>query len=170
MIAIVAVDENWGIGNKGELLISLPEDQKDNFRQKTIENTVVLGRKTLDTFPGGKLLPKRKNIILSRNHFFQKEGAIVLHSYEELLLYKNNHPEEKIFIIGGEEIYRTFLPVCCLVIVTHIQASFPSDAFFPDLTKIPGWEKTEETGIVKSVKGYHFKITHYENNLSGKYK
>ena len=62
MIAIVAVDENWGIGNKGQLLVSLPEDQKDNFKKETLGNTVVLGRKTLDTFPGGRLLPERKHI------------------------------------------------------------------------------------------------------------
>ena len=163
MIAIVAVDENWGIGNKGDLLISLPEDQKDNFRQKTLGNTIVLGRKTLDTFPGGKLLPKRKHIILSRNHSFVKEGAIVLHSSEELLHYKEEHPQEKIFLIGGEEIYRNFLPYCSMAVVTHIKASFTADAYFPDLSKIPGWEQFQTSEKIKSIKGYDFTITQYEN-------
>ena len=84
MTAIAAVDSNWGIGYKGELLISLPEDQKGVFRKYTAGNTVVFGRKTLLTFPGEKLLPKRVNIILTRNPEFAKEGAVILHDREEL--------------------------------------------------------------------------------------
>ena len=84
MIAIAAVDLNWGIGYKGQLLISLPEDQKGVFRKYTSGHTVVYGRKTLETFKDQKLLPKRQNVIMSRNYEFEKEGALILHSANEL--------------------------------------------------------------------------------------
>ena len=84
MIAIAAVDRNWAIGNKGQLLISLPEDQKGVFKKYTAGHTVVFGRKTLETFPGQRLLPNRVNVILSRNFDFEKEGAVILHSVDEL--------------------------------------------------------------------------------------
>ena len=77
--AIVAVDENWGIGYKGDLLVSLPEDQKNNFKVKTMGHPVIFGRKTLDTFPGGRLLPGRENIILTRNQDLHVEGATIMH-------------------------------------------------------------------------------------------
>jgi len=84
MIAIAAVDKNWAIGNKGHLLISLPEDQKGVFKKYTSGHTVVYGRKTLETFPGQRLLPNRVNVIMSRNFDYEKEGALVLHSASEL--------------------------------------------------------------------------------------
>ncbi|MCQ2466036.1 MAG: dihydrofolate reductase [Clostridia bacterium] len=162
MIAIAAVDKNWAIGNKGELLISLPEDQKGVFRKYTIESTVVFGRKTLLTFRDQKLLPKRKNVILSRNMDFEKEGAVILHSTEELDQYKAEHPEEKIFIIGGAEIYKTMLPICDEAIITYINAEFEADAYFPNLDEDDEWELVEVEPEIMSEKGVSFNVRHYK--------
>jgi len=136
MTAIAAVDENWAIGNKGELLISIPEDQKGVFRKYTSGNTVVFGRKTLLTFPGERLLPKRVNIILTRNPSFEKEGAVILHDREELREYEDMHPDEKIFLIGGESVYKSMLDLCDEAIITYIHKTFEADAYFPDLDQL----------------------------------
>lgn len=159
--AIVAVDENWAIGNKGELLISLPEDQKQNFKVKTLGHPVIYGRKTLDTFPGGRLLPGRENIILTRNPDLRVEGATVMHSVEEVLKYTEKNPDECFFIIGGEQIYKQFLPYCDKCIVSKIHKSFEADAFFPDLDNLNDWQLLSREADVHSVKGVTFAIWTY---------
>ena len=161
IVAIVAVDENWGIGNKGELLISLPEDQKQNFKVKTLGHPVIYGRKTLDTFPGGRLLPGRPNFILSRNPELSVEGATVFHSVEEAVEYMRKDPDETYFIIGGEQIYKQFLPYCDKCIVSKIHKSFPADAFFPDLDKQKDWKLFSREASIHSVKGVSFSIWTY---------
>lgn len=161
MKAIVAVDRNWGIGYKGELLVSLPEDQKQVFRYYTLGHPIVYGRKTLLTFPGQKLLPGRDNLILSRNSDFAKEGAIVLHSVAELKDYQEKHKDNAIFIIGGEEVYKQLLPDCEEVIVSKIDYAFTADAFFPNLDQLEDWEKVAEEEPIDSIKGYRFSVCHY---------
>ena len=160
--AIVAVDQNWGIGYQGELLISLPEDQKLNFKVKTLGHPVIYGRKTLETFPKGKLLPGRENIILSRNPSYVVDGATIKNSIGEVLEYTAEKPDEIFFIIGGEQIYKQFLPYCDTCIVTRIHKTFEADAFFPNLDAAPEWycEKKEET--IMSVKGVSFEIWTYK--------
>jgi len=162
MIAIAAVDKNWGIGYKGELLISLPEDQKGVFRKYTSGHTVVYGRKTLQTFPGERLLPKRTNIILTRNHNFEKEGAVILHSTEELVRYIRHHKKEEIYLIGGAEMYNSFIEICDRAIITAIKAEFTADAFFPNLDESPDWELEEEEPEIMSEKGVAFTVRHYK--------
>jgi len=159
--AIVAVDENWGIGYQGSLLISLPEDQKQNFKVKTLGHPVIYGRKTLETFPGGRLLPGRENIILSRNPSFSVDGATVLHSVDEVVEYTKKSPDEIYFIIGGAQVYEQFLPYCDRCIVTKIKKSFPSDAFFPNLDTDPKWKLLSREAMVHSVKGVSFEIWTY---------
>jgi len=162
MIAIAAVDRNWAIGYKGDLLISLPEDQKGVFRKYTAGNTVAFGRKTLMTFKDEKLLPKRVNIILTRNASFEKEGAVILHSEDELREYQNLHPDEKIFLIGGEEVYKTMLHLCDEAIITFIKAEFQADAYFPDLDSLEDWQLVEEEPEIMSEKGVAFTVRHYK--------
>ena len=161
MTAIAAVDENWAIGNKGELLISIPEDQKGVFRKYTSGNTVVFGRKTLLTFPGERLLPKRVNIILTRNTSFEKEGAVILHDREELREYEKMHPDEKIFLIGGESVYKSMLDLCDEAIITYIHKTFEADAYFPDLDQLKDWELVEEEPEVLGEAGVSFNVRHY---------
>ncbi len=165
MIAIAAVDRNWAIGYKGDLLISLPEDQKGVFRKYTAGNTVVFGRKTLMTFKDEKLLPKRVNIILTRNMSFEKEGAVILHSEDELREYQKAHPDEKIFLIGGEEVYKTMIRLCDEAIITAIKAEFQADAYFQNLEQSDEWELVEEEPEVMSEKGVAFTVKHFRRKI-----
>ena len=144
MNLIVAVDENWAIGYRNELLIRIPADMK-MFRQETTGKVVVLGRKTLETFPNAQPLKNRTNIILSTQTDYKVKDAIVVHSIEELLAELKNYPEEEIYITGGETIYRQMLPYCNVAHVTKIDRSYEADAFFPNLDADPAWEVTAES-------------------------
>ncbi len=143
MNIIAAVDKNWGIGNRGELLVSIPKDQK-MFRQETTGKVVVLGRKTLDTFPQKQPLPYRTNIILTHDKSFQVKGAIVVHSIEELLEKLKKYSSEDVYIIGGESIYQQMLPYCDTAHITQIDHAYQADAFFRNLDEDPEWELTAE--------------------------
>jgi len=156
--AIVAVDRNWAIGYKGKLLVSLPEDQKQNFKVKTMGHPVIYGRKTLDTFPGGRLLPGRENVILSRNAELSVEGAKVMHSVDEVLKYAASEPDEIFFIIGGAQIYEQFLPFCDTCIVSRIDAEYEADTYFPNLDNLKEWKPIRKEGPIDSVKGVSFEI------------
>lgn len=144
MIYIAAVDRHWAIGNKGQLLVTIPQDQK-RFRDMTLGKVIVMGRKTLDTLPGGQPLYGRKNIILSRDPQYKIKGAEVCHSMEECLELLKEYDSDDIYIIGGESIYQEFLPYCNRAEITWIDFAYSADAHFPDLDKIEGWEMTEES-------------------------
>ena len=120
MNAIVAVDNNWAIGCKNRLLVRIPADHK-NFRQETVGKVVVLGRKTLETFPQGMPLPERTNIVLSANRDYKVKGAVVVHDREELMAELSKYPTRDIYIIGGESVYRMMLPECDVVHVTRMK-------------------------------------------------
>ncbi len=141
MNLIVAVDKNWGIGLKNKLLVSIPEDMKF-FRTETTGKVVVMGRKTLETFPGGLPLKNRTNIILTQNPDYQVKGAVVCHSVEEVLKEIQAYPTEDVYIIGGGTIYRQFLPWCNVAHVTHLDHAYEADTWFPDLDEDPEWELT----------------------------
>lgn len=142
MNAIVAVGRNWGIGAGGKLLFRIPEDMR-RFRKMTEGKTVAMGRKTLESLPGGKPLPNRRNVILSSS-MKSSEGIEVCRGKEELLEKLKGIPEEDVFVIGGGEVYRLLLPLCRKAYVTKIDAERPSDVFFPNLDEEEGWEMTDE--------------------------
>lgn len=144
MNLIVNADKNWGIGKNNELLVQIPNDMK-MFRSTTIGNVVVMGRKTLESFPNGKPLPKRTNIVLTKNKNFAAKGAIVVHSKEELLEELKKYPEEDIFVIGGESIYRMLLPYCTTAYVTRTDYAYDADTYFPNLDELPEWKLVEES-------------------------
>lgn len=144
MNLIVAVDENWAIGSKNELLVSIPADHKF-FRQETTGKVVVLGRKTLETFPQGLPLKNRTNIILSSNPDYKVKDAITVHNTEELLEELKQYPEEDIYIIGGESVYRQMLPYCNVAHVTKIDRAYEADAYFPNLDEMPEWVVTADS-------------------------
>lgn len=134
MKAIVVVDENWNIGRDGGLLVHLPGDLK-YFKERTLGKILVIGRKTLESFPGAKPLPGRTNIVLTRNRAYAPEGCMVCRSKEELprLLKEEGIDEGDVFIAGGEEVYRQFSEDCGVFYVTKIYSSFPADRSFPNL-------------------------------------
>lgn len=144
MNIIVAVDNNWAIGNKNELLVRIPNDHK-HFREETTGKVVVLGRKTLETFPQGMPLKNRTNIILSRDPGYQVKDAIIVHSVEELLEQLKAYRDEDIYIIGGDSVYRQLLPYCNVAHVTKIDHVYEADAFFPNLDQDPEWEITADS-------------------------
>ena len=144
MNLIVNVDKNWAIGYGGKLLVSIPEDMKF-FRSETTGKVVVLGRKTLATFPGGQPLKNRTNIILTRNPEFTAKGTVVCHSVEETLEELKKYPSEDVYIIGGDTIYRQFLPYCDTAHVTRMEHAYDADAWFPNLDEDPEWELTGQS-------------------------
>ncbi|MCR4748226.1 MAG: dihydrofolate reductase [Lachnospiraceae bacterium] len=144
MNMIVAVDANWAIGNKNNLLVRIPADHK-MFREETTGKVVVLGRKTLETFPGGQPLPNRENIILSANRSYEVKGAKVVHDIEELLTALKDYDDKDIYIIGGASVYKLMMPYVDTIHVTKIDHEYEADAFFPDLDSDPEWKITAES-------------------------
>lgn len=161
MFQVVAVDKNWGIGNDGNLLFHISEDLK-NFRRLTEGKTVILGRKTLATFPKGAPLKNRRNVILSRDESYSVEGAEVARSVEEAAELLKNENTDNVVVIGGESIYRQMLPLCDTAIVTKIDAEAPaSDKFFPNLDEDEEWYLAEESEV-KEENGIKFKFCTYK--------
>ncbi len=144
MKIVVAVDNNWAIGNKNQLLVSIPNDHK-NFRRLTIGKVVVLGRKTLETFPQGQPLNGRTNIILSRDESYKAGDAIIVHSVDELLEKVKAYNTDDVYIIGGDSIYKQFLPYCDEAIVTKVDHEYEADAYFPNLDEDSEWKIVDES-------------------------
>lgn len=151
MNTIVVVDRNWGIGKDGNLLVHLPGDLK-YFKQKTLGNVIIYGRKTISTYPGEKPLPGRTNIILTRNPSYENEGCIICHSREEVLQKAAEYDPERVFVSGGSEVYELFFEDVDTFYVTKIDAEYEADRHFPDLDALGlrvAWESEpqEEKGI-----------------------
>lgn len=144
MKLIVAVDKNWGIGKSGELLTSIPEDMKF-FRSTTTGNVVVMGRKTLESFPGQKPLKNRVNIVLTNNVRYKADGALVVNSIDELLGMLNEYADKEVYVIGGGTIYSQLLEYCDTALVTYIDEEFEADTYFPNLESDSLWKMTDES-------------------------
>ncbi len=144
MNIIAAVDNNWAIGSKNELLVRIPNDHK-MFREMTTGKVVVLGRKTLETFPQGQPLKNRTNIILSANPKYRVKDATVVHSIDELTEELKKYDDGDIYIIGGESVYRQMLPYCNVAHITKIDHEYEADAYFPNLDKDEEWEITADS-------------------------
>ncbi len=154
MNLIVAADKNWGIGNRGDLLVRIPADHR-MFRQETVGKVVVLGRKTMDTFPGGRPLKDRTNIVLTKNPSYQNGDAVAVHSLEELLETLKAYDSRDVYVIGGTSVYEQLLPWCDTAHVTRIDHVYEADARFPDLDRDPEWEITAD-----SDEQYYFDLTY----------
>ena len=146
MKIIVAVDSNWGIGCDGNLLQHIPEDMKF-FKEKTIGNVVVMGRETFESLPGKNPLNNRVNIVLSRNNSFKDDRLIICKSIEETFKELEKYNNDEIFIIGGETIYKQFLPYCDELYITKIKNKYKADRFFPNVDIMENWELVEESEV-----------------------
>ena len=144
MKLIAAVDRNWKIGKNGRLLVSIPEDMK-YFRNTTLGHVVVMGRKTLESFPGGKPLGDRVNIVLTRNRRYKVKGAVMVHSLEELEETLDGYDRDEVYVIGGEKIYRQLYDRCDTAYITKIDYAYEADATFPNLDEDAGWECVGES-------------------------
>ena len=149
MELIVAVYDDWGIGANGTQPVALSADRKF-FRETTRGAMVIVGRKTLADFPGGKPLPGRVNVVLTRGNA-ELEGVVVCHSPEEAA--QQAAKAERAFVIGGGSIYRQMINYCDRAYVTKVHCTPQSDTFFPNLDEDPAWQQTavlqsgEENGI-----------------------
>ena len=141
MNIIVAADKNWGIGKDNKLLVSIPADMKF-FRETTTGNVVVMGRKTLESFPGGLPLKRRTNIVLTKDVNYQVKDAVLVHSVEELLEELKKYDSENVYVIGGDSVYQQLLPYCDIAHGTKIDYAYEADSYFPNLDEDPQWEVT----------------------------
>lgn len=152
MIILCAVDQQWNIGNDGDLLCKISADLK-RYKELTTGNITIMGRKTFESLPGGKALPNRVHIVLTRNENYVRDNVIVVHSVEELLeTLKEINPNNELtnYVTGGGEIVRELLPYCTGAYITKILKTFPdADTSIPSLDREGGWKATESTGIFK---------------------
>ncbi len=165
MNLIVAVDNNWGIGKDGDLLCHLSGDLK-YFKETTMGHTVIMGRKTLESLPGAKGLPGRRNIVLTSRQDYEAENAEVVHSIPELRKAlkegdKGAEDESQAFVIGGAAVYDELMPFCDTLYVTKIDHAFEADRFLEDLDENDSfklvWESEEkQEGDIK------YRFTRYE--------
>ncbi len=142
MTLIVSVDEHWGIGRDGDQLCYIRADLK-RFQALTTGHCVLLGRKTLQTFPGGRPLKNRRNLILSTDPTYTCEGAETCSDLADALRVA---PPDT-FVIGGESVYRQALPFCDTALVTAVHHTFDADRFFPSLDSDPNWVLEEESAL-----------------------
>ena len=143
MKAILSADRNWGIGYQNKLLVSIPSDMRF-FREMTEGKVIVMGRKTLESFPNGLPLKKRVNVVLTHDRSYQVKDAVIVHDKNELMEELKKYQED-IFVVGGGSVYELLLPYCDTAYVTRIDMSYQADTFFPDLDQDPEWELTEES-------------------------
>ena len=163
MKLIVATEKNWGIGKDNQLLIHLPGDLK-YFKEKTTGKVVIMGRKTLQSLPGGRPLPKRTNVVVSRNPEFQPEGCVMAPTTKEAvkkaLALAGEGGSDDLMVIGGASIYEQLLPQSDTCYVTRIDAAFASDCSFPNLDEDPEFTKVWESPVQEE-NGVTYRFTEY---------
>lgn len=160
MDMIVAVDLNWGIGCNGTQPVVIPEDRKF-FRETTAGAAVIVGRRTLADFPGGRPLKNRRNIVLSKQAGLEIPGAEVVHGLDELRSLLKG-VDGKVFVIGGDSVYKLLMPYCEYAIITRINASPVVDTFITNLDESPDWELVEK-GEKKCHEGTEYSFDKYKN-------
>ena len=170
MNLIVAAAEDWGIGKDGDLLFHISPDLK-HFKALTLYGTVVMGRRTLESLPGGRPLKNRINLVLSRSlaeerEKHSREGILICRDLEELkdrLAALEQEPADgDVWVLGGADVYGQLLPCCRYAYVTRVQASRPADVYLPDLTREPGWQ-LKDAGTVQEWEGLFYRFDVFEN-------
>ena len=142
MKLIVAVDKNWAIGYRNELLVSIPADMRF-FRDQTTGKVVVMGKNTLESFPGGKALKNRVNIVVALEKSYKAPDAIVVNSIEDAIAEASKYNTDDVYVIGGASIYKQMLQFCDTAYVTKIDHAYVADTYFPNLDEDDSWQMTE---------------------------
>ena len=153
--AIVHADKEWGIGKNNDMMFSLPLDMKF-FRETTKGNVVVMGGKTLRSLPNGKPLKNRVNIVLTRGQVCDE--CVVVRDFEELKNQLKARQEEKIYVIGGGEIYKALLPYCDEALITKVDAVGGAEVFFPNLDEHEDFVCVDEGEWLQD-NGYNIRFT-----------
>lgn len=164
MQAILHCDRKWGIGKANDLMFKLPKDMKF-FRDTTIGKVVVMGSNTLLSFPGGKPLKNRTNIVLWPNGDGQRaktDGFTMVESLDELFAEISKYPSEDVFVIGGAMMYHTLLPYCDKVLLTKVDADGEAQVFFDNLDEMENWRLAWESNPIDD-NGFKIRFTIYEN-------
>lgn len=163
MKAIVAIDLNWGIGYKGNLLQRIPGDMKF-FKQMTLNHVVIMGRETFESLPGKEPLKDRINIVLSRDANLSNGNGkfTICSSLDELFLELKKYDSEDVFVIGGESVYNQLLSYCTEVYVTKIEETYEADKYFINLDQLEPWELSE-AGDVQSYGEISYRFLKYIN-------
>lgn len=161
MKAIVAVDKNWGIGRKNGLLFELPEDMA-YFRKTTLNKVVIMGSNTLKSFPNGKPLKNRTNIVLFPGGE-KRDDCIIVDSLDELKAELKKYNEEDVFVIGGAMFYKTMLPYCSEVFVTKVEADGNAEVFYENLDKLDNFSLVSQSEPIVT-NGYTISFTVYKNS------
>lgn len=158
---IAAADDRWGLGRQGGLLARISPDLR-RFKELTLGHTVILGRKTLSTFPQGRPLAGRENIILSRDQSFQTPGARIAHSLEELwTMLAGLKAGEPVFVCGGAQIYAQLVPYCRLAHITRVRGDFQADCHLLPLDREAAWQLTQR-GELQSWQGWYYSFDEYQ--------
>ena len=144
MNIIASADQNWAIGKDNQLLIRIPDDMK-RFRQMTTGHVVVMGRKTLESFPNQAPLKDRVNIVMTTNPSYQPKGVVIVHSVEELKEELKKYNTQDVYVIGGDSIYRQLLDLCDTAYITKIDYAYAADAYLPNLEERDDWKLCEES-------------------------
>ena len=160
--AIVHADKEWGIGKGNDMMFSLPKDMKF-FRETTMGHTVVMGGNTLRSFPNGKPLKNRTNIVLSRGQV--RDDCVIVRSFDELKKEIFARKNEDIYVIGGGVIYKEFLPYCEEVLVTKVDAIGGAEVFFPNLDENENFSCIYESEPIED-NGLIIRFTTYKNNAT----
>ncbi|WP_152654578.1 dihydrofolate reductase [Oceanobacillus sp. CFH 90083] len=160
MISLLfAAGKNNVIGYQNKMPWHLPQDLKF-FKEKTTGNTIIMGRKTLDSMNGP--LPKRRNVVLTRNKDFTMENVETIHDLSVVERWNEEHPEVEYFIIGGGDIFKQALPIADRMYITRIEEEFPGDSFAPAFDEA-AWELTkEEKGIKNDKNPYDYSFLQYD--------
>lgn len=166
MKAIVNVDKNWGIGKDNQLLYSLKGDMKF-FRETTQNQLVILGRKTLESFPEGKPLKNRVHVLLTRQTTPIPEGVIVCPQISKLEDILSEYPHLEHYVIGGDSVYRQLLEFCDMAYVTKVLDSQEADSFFPNLDELPQWSLKTSLPVMEE-QGISYQILSYRQNIATK--
>lgn len=159
MNIIASADIEWGIGNEGDLLYNIPEDMRF-FREMTTGKTVIMGRTTLESLPGSKPLPKRRNIVLSKKAG-EIAGAEVCRSPEEIIELLAGEESENIFVIGGESVYREMIKYCDTAYITRVEAKAQADRHLVNLDESSDWQ-IEKSSPMYAHNGICFKFVTYK--------
>ena len=159
MIIIAHASKNWGIGKDNDLMFRLPKDMKF-FRETTSGGVVIMGRKTLESFPNKKPLPNRVNIVITNNANFSAEGVVVAHSAEEAVKIANEYQDQKVFVIGGAMIYDLMLPYSDTALITKVFADGDADTFIHNFDVDTDWELASESDDIDD-NGYTIRFCEY---------
>jgi dihydrofolate reductase len=165
-IIIASADKNWGIGFENRLLAKVPEDMK-HVAERTRGKVIVMGRKTLESLPGGKPLQDRTNVVLTSNRNYKADGAVIVHNIDELMKELADYNGE-IYVFGGGSIYRQLLPYCNKALITRFSEAFQADAFLPCFDNLKDWQLTAKGEWQISKTGLRYRFLEYHRIIAQK--